>query len=144
MGDDDPFDLNRFRAPIERAQEISRGKQRRSKWRRQWVRVPWGWVERLRPVKRGTTYQLAFLLLYEHWRNGGRLTVLSNILAREVGLSRQVKWRALVELERRGLVKVERRQRQAPRLILRHLESNHDADHGQGGVTNRGHDLPAS
>ena len=51
------------------------------KWRRQFVRVPWAWVERLRTAKRVSTYRLALLLIYEHWRLGGRPIVLSNVSA---------------------------------------------------------------
>jgi len=35
-----------------------------------------------------------------------------------VHMSRRVKWRALVELERRGLIEVERRHRKSPIITL--------------------------
>jgi hypothetical protein len=84
------------------------------------VLVPWKWVERLRDAKRpGSTYALALLLLYEHWRHGGRPIVLSNILAADVGLSQRSKWNAILELERLGLIQVDRRPRKSPRVIVK-------------------------
>src|SRR5262245_49323926 len=88
------------------------------KWRRQFVRVPWGWIVRLRPARRACTFKLALVLLYEAWRAGGQPIVLSNVLSQAEGLSRRSKWNALAELEGLGLIQVERRPRRSPRLIL--------------------------
>ena len=49
------------------------------KWRGQFVRVPWSWVERLQKAKRVSLSRLALVLVYEHWRTGGRPLVLSNV-----------------------------------------------------------------
>jgi hypothetical protein len=92
------------------------------KWRRQFVRVPWSWVERLQEAKRISTYRLALVLVYEHWRTGGRPITLSNVFTHAEGLSRRSKWRAIAELESLGLVQVKRHKRRAPRVVLRHLE----------------------
>jgi hypothetical protein len=81
------------------------------KWRRQYVRVPWAWVERLQAARRVSTYRLALVLVYESWRSGGRPIVLSNMLSKAEGLSRRSKWNALAELEALGLVRVKRRPR---------------------------------
>jgi hypothetical protein len=113
------FDLGRLRMEPAVPQFRKVGKQK--KWRRQYVQFPWAWVERLQVVKRISTYRLALLLVYEHWRTGGRPIVLSNALVMAEGVSRRTKWNALVELERLGLVRVERRSRRSPRLVLCHL-----------------------
>jgi hypothetical protein len=78
------------------------------------VRVPGSWVHRLQPVKRVVTYQLALFLLYEHWRSGGCPIRLTGTVAAKLGISRDGKKRALTELERLGLVMVERHPRKAP------------------------------
>jgi hypothetical protein len=109
----DPFDLNKLRVSIDQAQQINRPK--RKKWRRQWVRFPWSWVARLQTFKHDGTCLLALLLVYEHWHNGGRPIVLSNILAAEIGLSRHAKRRALAKLEQLGLVAVKWSRSRAPR-----------------------------
>jgi hypothetical protein len=69
-----------------------------------------------------SSYRLALVLVYEHWRTGGRPLVLSNFALQQEGLSRRSKSNALAELETLGLIQVKRRQRRAPRVILRHLD----------------------
>ena len=118
MDDQDPFDLESLRVDPERVRQPVKPK----KWRRQFVRVPWPWVERLRKAKRVSTYRLALVLLYEHWRTGGRPIALSNVFAHAEGLPPRSKWRAIVELESLGLIRVKRHQRQAPQVVLRHLK----------------------
>jgi hypothetical protein len=111
----DPYNLKNLRVDFE---ATIRAPAKRNTWRRHYVQVPWPWVERLQSAKRISTYKLAHLLLYENWKTGGRPLVLSNVLAAEVGLCRQAKWRALRELEWLGLVRLERRKGRAPRIII--------------------------
>ncbi len=91
------------------------------RWQRQFVRVPWAWVERLRAARRVGTYRLALVLIYENWRLGGRTIALSNVFALAEGLPARSKWRALAELESLGLIQVKRQRRYAPRIVLQHL-----------------------
>jgi len=112
-------DLATLRVDPERLHRPARSKR----WRRQYVRVPWVWVERLQSAKRISTYRLALVLIYESWRLGGRPITLSNVFAMAEGLSRRSKWRSISELEQLGLIKVQRRRRVAPRVSLRHLPS---------------------
>jgi len=114
----DPFDLDALRVDPAAHRVAARPK----KWRRQFVWVPWTWVEQLRSAKRVCTYRLALVLLYEHWRQGGRPITLSNVFTDAEGLSRRSKWRAIAELEGLGLLQVKRRRRHAPRVVLRHLK----------------------
>jgi len=111
----EPFDRDSLRVNPTQLRRSAK-----NKWRRHHVQFPWTWIECLKAAKRISTYRLALLLVYEHWRTGGKPIVLSNIIAKEEGLSRRGKWRALAELEQLGLVTVQRQRRQAPRLILRH------------------------
>jgi hypothetical protein len=85
---------------------------------RHFIRVPITWFERLAGVRQVATYHVALHLLYRAWRHGSRSAVLSNALLVCEGIPRWQKWRALRELERRGLITVERRQRRAPRVTL--------------------------
>jgi hypothetical protein len=113
-----PLDLSRLQIEAEQIQPQVKPRYKSKKWQRYYVRVPWPWVERLQSAKRISTYTLALLLLYENWKSGGRTLVLSNLLAAEVGLCRQAKWRGLRELERLGLVRVEQRKGRAPRIVM--------------------------
>jgi hypothetical protein len=117
MDDSNPFDLEILRVDPERVRQPAKLR----KWRREFVRVPWEWAEHMRDVRSGSVYRLALLLLYESWRLGGRPVTLSNVSALTEGLSRRSKWRAMSELERLGLIRIERRRRHAPRVVLRHL-----------------------
>jgi DNA-binding MarR family transcriptional regulator len=116
MMEHDPFDLGSLRVPVD--PRVQRKPANAKKWHRRFVHVPWEWTVRLRAAKRVSTYGLALLLLYEHWRNGGQPIVLSNVLAADVGLPRRSKSRALAELEQLELVRMERHPRKSPRVTL--------------------------
>jgi hypothetical protein len=83
----------------------------------QFVLVPMVWVERLaatRSIGSGP-YRLALHLLFQHWKSGGRPVKLSNVALTELGVGcRKMKGRALSELEKLGLVEVERRPKKSP------------------------------
>jgi hypothetical protein len=83
--------------------------------------VPWVWFEKLGDAH-GQTYRLALYLLYLYWKDGSNQPVkLPNVGLRDVGISRQSKWRVLADLERVGLISIERRPRRAPLIQLFHL-----------------------
>jgi hypothetical protein len=91
--------------------------QRRPKARHKgrFIMVPRIWEYQLRSAKNLTTYRLALLLLFEHWRNGRHPVRVTNALAAEFGIpSRRTKRLALIELERLRLIAVEREGNQAP------------------------------
>jgi hypothetical protein len=115
----DPFELARLRVTPTRFQRARPGKPK--KWQRQYVQFPWTWIERLQAATRISTYRLALLLVYEHWRTGGRPIELTNAQAMAEGVSQRTKWNVLAELESLGLARVERRPRKSPRLRLLHL-----------------------
>jgi hypothetical protein len=117
VDDRNPFDLEALQVDPERMRQPARPK----KWRRQFVRVPWQWVECLRKAKRISTYRLALVLLYEHWRSGGRPIALSNVSMQQEGLARRSKWNALAELRTLDLITVKTRSGKSPRIVLRHL-----------------------
>ena len=88
---------------------------RKIKKRRQnFVMVPWTWVELLKGVKSAQTYRVALVLLYASWKSRGAPVKLPNGMLEIDGVRRQSKWRALAELERRGLITVERRPSRSP------------------------------
>jgi hypothetical protein len=109
----------RFRSKSGNVPPKSTPEPKCKKWRRHYVRVPWVWVEQLRLVKRTSTWHLAHVLLYEHWRTGGKPIALSNVATREEGLSRYSKWRALKELASLGLITIEMKAGRSPRIVVR-------------------------
>jgi hypothetical protein len=124
MTHDDHFKLEDFGLPtmLERQAVVPKKIQQR---RRHFVMVPWTWVERLNGAP-GQTYRLALCLLYLNWKARGEPIKLANGMLRIDGISRQSKWRALRELQYRGLISVERRPSRSPiiRLKLSHPEAD--------------------
>jgi hypothetical protein len=86
------------------------------KWRKQFVQVPWTWIEQLAKARHIATYRVALHILYQHWKRGGKPFSLSN--GAVCGVSPRQKWRALQELEGLALVKVERRPRKSPLVAV--------------------------
>ena len=120
---DDPFDLDKMRLAPELVERLVQVTPRKILKRREhFIQVPFGWLERLEGAT-GKTYALALHLLYRSWRNGGRPFTLANGMLKIDGISRASKWRALPELERRGLILVERRPRRSPIITV------HDVSH---------------
>jgi hypothetical protein len=118
---DDPYaDLKRHRLTPEMARLAGMPPRRTGVpgTQRHFVRVPVLWVERLAEARHLATYRLALYLLYRSWKTGSRSITLSNGVLAAEGITRWTKWRALRELERLGLVGVERRQRKAPRVTV--------------------------
>ena len=110
----DPFDLKRL-ALRERLAVVPRKIQ---KQRRHFVKVPGIWAERLARARYIVSYRVALHLLYRHWKAGGRSFSLANGSLKTEGVARGTKWRALRELERLGLITVERRPRKSPVITV--------------------------
>jgi hypothetical protein len=77
------------------------------------VKRPLTWVEGLQKAKHAATHAVADFVLYEWWRKGEPVTVSNVALP---AMTRWQKARAISELGALGLVKVERRGKQAPRV----------------------------
>jgi len=109
--DDDAFDIENLRL---RPEQVAPTTPRRiAKRRAHFIRVPFDWLERLQGAS-GQVYAVALHLLYLRWQHKGRRFTLPNGMLRIDGVGRTSKWRALVELEHRGLVSIERRPRKSP------------------------------
>jgi hypothetical protein len=115
-GDKDPFKLEDLVAPPEAKSMSGKGQRRRGPF----IKFPLTWEAALEGASRHT-YALALRLLHLWWQHKGPFP-LSNGKLGERGISRFAKWRALVELKRRGLVSVERRPRRSPIISLLQTE----------------------
>lgn len=117
MTDTDPFDLDNLRLPPEAVSErravVPRKIQKRQQ---QFVMVPMRWVEILSkaPLATGSTVLVAIYLLHLDWKHYGKPFKLPNGMLKYDGISRYSKWRALTDLERRGLITVERQPSKSP------------------------------
>jgi hypothetical protein len=124
---DDPFaDLTNLRLTPEMAAAMERAaaaKQAEAQSKRKrsgepFTKFPHSWEARLLQAKRISTYRVALHLLYLHWRTSGRPMALSNVAVAGKGVSGRSKWNALTELERLGLIKVERQNKKSPPIRL--------------------------
>jgi hypothetical protein len=117
--EDDPFDLANLRLTPEATAAMSRAaaaEQARAQPKRQrqpFVMVPWAWVERLKGARHVATYRLALFLLYQRWKTNKPIPV-SNVAMKALGVPRRSKYRAIRDLERLGLIRVEWRRRRSP------------------------------
>ena len=99
------------------------GKSSRKRLQRNYTLVPREWELHLLKAKRISTYRLAIELLYLHWYNNGKPVTVSSKVAQAAKISVRSKWEALAELERLGLIEVDRRPRKSPRVVLLHTQT---------------------
>jgi hypothetical protein len=81
------------------------------------TKFPDSWANRLRSA-RGVTYRAALFILRQYWKTNGQPVRLSNTGMASEGVGRHSKWRALQELERAGLIRVEKRPRKSPIITI--------------------------
>jgi hypothetical protein len=116
----DAFDIAALGlGPEQLAERLTMVPAKIQKRRQQFVQVPWTWVERLRDARGRCTYHVALYLLHLHWKGNGDPVKLANGMLGLDGVSRYSKYRALRDLERLGLVTVERPRRKSPIIRLR-------------------------
>jgi hypothetical protein len=113
MTDDDPFDPAKFALSKAQIEQWARVPRKIAKRREHFAILPMSWFEKLEGAA-GQTYRVAWYLLYMHWKDNGQPIKLANGMPLIDGVSRYSKWRALADLERRGLIVIERRRRRSP------------------------------
>jgi hypothetical protein len=95
--------------------ETGLGERRKKK---HFIKIPQTWVDRLIEARYTVTYRVALHVLYRHWRERGAPFTLANGVLAMKGVTRGTKWRALQELEKLGLITIERRDRRSPRITV--------------------------
>jgi hypothetical protein len=102
--DGDPFDDPLWKEAERTAQAAKAGVANLSA---NYIVCPVSWLEQVLPLARSAGQLAAALLLYRRLRRDKAVPV-SNAEFEEFGIGRDVKYRILVELERAGLVAIER------------------------------------
>ena len=115
--DDDPFDLAKLRLPPEQVQATTKTPRRIEKRRQQFTMLPGSWYDKLSGAT-GTTCRVAWYLLHLHWKGKGAPIKLANGMLKCDGVTRWAKARALADLEKRGLIVVDRRAKRSPIVRL--------------------------
>ena len=112
---EDPFDLAAFRIDPNDAKLVTVAHTQRAKRRkRQFIKVPMDWHIRLLRARNIAASKVGLHLLWLHFRDNGRPTRLGNLALALEGVTQKQKLRALDELERLGLISIERRRRRSP------------------------------
>jgi hypothetical protein len=72
MSEDDPYaDLKQHRLTPEKLAQLAVVPGQIKRRRRQFVMVPWIWIEKLGTARYVATYRVALHVLYRHWRGRG-------------------------------------------------------------------------
>jgi hypothetical protein len=119
MAGPDDLDVEKLRVDPEFEQQARKSK--RKGWQRLCTVVPRAWELRLLEAKRVSTYRLAIELLYLHWYGKGNPIAVTGKVAEATRLSDRSKSRVLAELERLGLIEIDRSPRKSPRVTLHHV-----------------------
>jgi hypothetical protein len=117
----DPADHPGCALPAEGVAERRIAPRKIQRRRKQFIMVPWGWLERLNDAS-GQTYRLALILLYLHWKGAGAPIKLANGMLEMDGVPRTTKKRALADLEGRGLISVAWRPRRTPVVTVHRVQ----------------------
>lgn len=104
--DDEPWRIRRRREPESPVRKTER-----------FVKVPWWWIEPASKHIRSPATLVLLELLYQAWQKGATFPLPSERLMR-LGVSREIKRRVLRDLERGGLILVERSSSKAPVVTL--------------------------
>jgi hypothetical protein len=119
MNDRDPFEsLALNDEQLREFHQLKAASRKTAKPVEKFIKVPMAWRQKLVGAT-GNTILIALDLLYLAWKDGRDGPVkLPNAALRRVGIGRQSKWRALGDLERRGLVAIDRRSGRSPLVRL--------------------------
>ena len=113
-GDSDVDLLKRCRLGVDDSAARQVDSAVRKTRRRRFTIFPELWIERLEGARHASTYRVALRILQRNRQCRGRPFPLPNNIG---GVSRWAKSTALRELEKAGLVRLERRERKSP-LVL--------------------------
>lgn len=88
------------------------------KKREAFVKVPLWWAQAAAKATRSPTTLVLIELLYASWKARSSTFSFPNVRLAALGISREIKRRVLRDLERGGLITVERRPRKSPVVTL--------------------------
>jgi hypothetical protein len=117
---DDEDDDERMFANLQRGAGKSSVPRHHGKARRKetFVKVPLWWFEQATRATRSPQAFVAVWLLHRSWKAKSPTFPVSNSQLGDRGADRQIKRRALANLEKAGLITIERHNGRAPRVTL--------------------------
>jgi hypothetical protein len=97
--------------------EASVAKPKRSK--REFVQITRDQFSRLTKATNIASWKIFHHLLFLNWKFPGKTIRLANGALEQIGVTRFAKCRALPELKRLGLIKLRKRPRKSPEIVVR-------------------------
>jgi DNA-binding MarR family transcriptional regulator len=91
---------------------------KKEKRKREFAQITREQIERLAQVRSAATLKVFLFLLLIDWKDRGKPILVANGQLEQLGVSRYAKRRALSELERLGLIKVCKRLRKSPKIVI--------------------------
>jgi ribosomal protein S19E (S16A) len=82
------------------------------------IMLPGWWYERLAGTRRAADWQLALHLIRRNYENFRKPFQQANGVLESEGVSREMKRRALNNLERLGLISIVRREDKSPQIVV--------------------------
>jgi hypothetical protein len=110
------FDLDKFKS---KRPALPAARKARKQAVEPFVQVPLEWIERAARLTRSPVTLVLMELLYASWRAKSATFPLPNARLKQLGVSRNVKRRALLDLECGRLITVRRPPRKTPVVTLR-------------------------
>ena len=87
----------------------------------EFVKVPIWWIKQATRVTRTPQAMVCVWLLHLAWKANKTTFVLPNAKLATFGVDRRAKYRALINLEKAGLIEVEWCKKRSPKVTLRYL-----------------------
>jgi hypothetical protein len=91
---------------------------KRVRRRREFAQISREQLERLSPTMSSATLKVFLFLLLIDWKSPGKPILVANGGIKQLGVSRFAKSRALSELGELGLIKLKKRTRKSPEIVI--------------------------
>jgi hypothetical protein len=91
---------------------------KRERRKREFAQITREQLERLAQAKSAATLKVFLFLLLTDWKDRGKPILVANGKLEQLGVSRFAKGRALSELAELGLIKMQKRPRKSPKIVI--------------------------
>jgi hypothetical protein len=116
---DDTFSVEDLELKSEDIEKLKTNEvKRRPRQKRGFVMMTLAWKNQLYKAHYACTFRVGIELHYLNYKSFYKPFVLTNVAAARIGIDRQAKHRALLELEALGLIAIERRSRKSPLITV--------------------------
>jgi hypothetical protein len=119
---DDAFNANDLKLrpeQLKRLRPVATGAGKPKRLKREFVQITRDQFSRLTKATNIASWKIFLYLLFLNWKSPGKTIRLANDALSQIRVTRFAKCRALPELKRLGLIKLRKRPRKSPEIIVR-------------------------